>query len=58
MVEVFPFSQVAMRGGLLGVLVLAALIRLPHIAAPLADNLQIKQVESAQDDEFECRKSQ
>jgi hypothetical protein len=32
------------RGRLAGILILAALLRLPHITAPLADALQVKQV--------------
>ena len=44
MVPVVPFPKVGRRGGLAGVLVLAALIRLPQITARLADNMQIKQV--------------
>ena len=44
MVPVTPFSRVGTRGVLAAILVLAALIRMPQIPAPLADNLQIKQV--------------
>ncbi len=44
MVPVVLFPKVGRRGGLAGILVLAALIRLPQITAPLADNMQIKQV--------------
>jgi hypothetical protein len=36
--------MIGRRGWLAGVLVLAALIRLPQITAPLADNLQVKQI--------------
>src|SRR3974390_2967167 len=44
MVPVTPFSRVDSRGLLAAILLLAALIRLPQITAPLADNLQIKQI--------------
>ena len=44
MVGVLPKFKVGIDGRLAGVLVLAALLRLPQIAAPLADNLQVKQV--------------
>jgi hypothetical protein len=44
MVPVGPFSAIDRRWWLGTTLVLAAAVRLPHIAAPLADNMQIKQV--------------
>ncbi len=44
MVRVLPLFKVGIDGRLAGVLVLAALLRLPQIAAPLAENLQAKQV--------------
>jgi Dolichyl-phosphate-mannose-protein mannosyltransferase len=44
MVHVASFAIVGGRARLTGLLLLAALIRLPQINAPLADNLQVKQV--------------
>ena len=44
MLNLTSFPMVGRHGRLAGILVLAALIRLPQITAPLADNLQIKQI--------------